>query len=906
MTVRSPPAHRDVAREPEPRENLPVSAVVQPSGTVSLVFTDIEGSTRLLERLGVDAYREALSEHRRIVREACARHEGYEVDAEGDAFFYAFASAQAAVDAVSKAMVGLEGGPIRIRVGIHTGEPGLDGPNYIGMDVHRAARIMSAAHGGQVVLSPSTVALLQPGSVALRELGQHRLKDLSSPIALHQLLIAGQAEEFPPLKTLHRSNLPVPATPFLGREVELAAVTERLLDPDTRLMTLTGPGGTGKTRLALRAAAEAAEQYPDGITWVPLSPVREPTLVVPTIARALDIDEQSGEPLEDTLVSALRGKKHLLLLDNLEHLLPEAADALAALLAGCPTVGALLTSRERLQIQIETVWPVPPLTEADGETLFVERALAAGVELEADRTVAELCRRLDDLPLAIQLAAARTRSLSPARILEGLSAQSDILATRARDVDERQRTLEATIEWSYELLEPGEQRVLRALSVFAGGCTLEAASAVAGAGIHDVEDLLDKSLLRHQTDGLGRDRYWMLETIRDFAGRRLENAGESDDVFEAFLDWLEGMVGAVDEWWLTRDQLHWFRTLESERPNLMHGIVRSRARGEHSRALRLLVGAYEFIDAWGPYAPLADLLENRTSTTPEIDGRAQLLYLMLLLRLGRLQDATTQADASMRLFAGDQVLLGRLLGFRSFIVLQLGDPQRAVALATEALDLARPIEDHRGIASALNSLGLAEMTLGEFDGADAHLRESEAISRQYGDIRNACIAGGNAALVLLAARKPDEATRLLQAITAAVSSLEGPTMVAMQLGNLAIGLAATRDTSGARTALRQAIELDAAQFEQALAVEGLLVLAIAAVHDRALDLAALLWGTATAALVRFDYVLGPELTVYVTDVLEPLRARPEFEARWERGRVLPVDEALALGLEEPERDKATT
>ena len=253
-----------------------MTAVVQPAGTVTLVFTDIEGSTRLLEELGTEGYRAALGEHRRIVREACSRYDGYEVDTEGDSFFYAFGSAQAAVGAVSDAMQGLAGGPVRVRVGIHTGEPALDPPNYIGMDVHRAARIMAAAHGGQVVLSPSTVALLEPEAAALHDLGEHRLKDLTAPIRLHQLELHGLPHEFPPLKTLYRSNLPVPANPFIGRETELAAVVERLTHSDTRLLTLTGPGGTGKTRLALQAAAQAADHYPDGITWIPLAPLRDP------------------------------------------------------------------------------------------------------------------------------------------------------------------------------------------------------------------------------------------------------------------------------------------------------------------------------------------------------------------------------------------------------------------------------------------------------------------------------------------------------------------------------------------------------------------------------------------------------------------------------------------------------
>jgi class 3 adenylate cyclase len=269
---------------------------VQPSGTVTLVFTDVEGSTKLLEELGTDAYRKALGEHRRVVREAFGAHRGYEVDYEGDAFFYAFASAQAAVSAASEAMVGLETGPIRIRVGIHTGEPSLDPPKYVGMDVHRAARMMSAAHGGQVVLSSSTVALLEPNSFDLTDLGEHRFKDLSVPGRVFQL---GEGE-FPPIRSLHRTNLPVPATPFIGRETELAVVAGMLGEADVRLVSLVGPGGTGKTRLALQASAEASDAYPDGVYWAPLAPLRDPALVLPTVAAALSVREgQGGSPVDD-------------------------------------------------------------------------------------------------------------------------------------------------------------------------------------------------------------------------------------------------------------------------------------------------------------------------------------------------------------------------------------------------------------------------------------------------------------------------------------------------------------------------------------------------------------------------------------------------------------------------------
>ena len=380
-----------------------MTAVVQPAGTVTLVFTDIEGSTRLLEEVGSGGYRAVLAEHRRWCGRRVAVTPGTR-SAPRATLLLRVRLGPGRGQRGQRRDAGLESGPIRIRVGIHTGEPALDPPKYIGMDVHRAARIMSSAHGGQVVLSPSTVALLEPGSFALEELGAHRLKDLSAPLVLYQLRVDGLPDTFPPLKTLYRTNLPIPTTPFRGRTDELAQVVERLTDPDIRMLTLTGPGGTGKTRLALQAAAEAADTYPDGVIWVPLAPVRDAALVIPAVGEALQLREQPERTFTDTVAQALVGKRTLLLLDNVEHLLPPAAGDVGALLAACPTLRLLVTSRERVRLRAEITWSVPTLTAGDGERLFVERARAVGVDVGGDETVAALCRRLDDLPLAIELA----------------------------------------------------------------------------------------------------------------------------------------------------------------------------------------------------------------------------------------------------------------------------------------------------------------------------------------------------------------------------------------------------------------------------------------------------------------------------------------------------------------------
>lgn len=473
-----------------------------PSGIVTFVFTDVEGSTRLLHELGAESYAEALAEHRRLVRDACASEGGVEVDTQGDAFFFAFPTASGALAAASAMIDALASGPISVRVGLHTGTPLVTDEGYVGDDVHFAARVASSGHGGQVILSAATSALVD---IPLRDLGEHRLKDIAEPVSIFQL---GDGS-FPPLKTISNTNLPRPASSFLGREAELRQVVSRI-EAGTRLLTLTGPGGTGKTRLALEAATTLIPAYKAGVFWVGLASLRDPALVTETIAQTLGA--------KDDLVSYVADREMLLLLDNLEQVI-EAASELSSLLSACSSLTLLVTSRELLRVQGEVEYAVPPLAEPEAVALFCERA-----QLEPSDEIAELCARLDNLPLAVELAAARTKALSVAQILERLSGRLDLLKG-GRDADPRQQTLRATIEWSYDLLPANEQELFARLSVFAGGCTFEAAEEVADADLDTLQSLVEKSLLRFSDE-----RYWMLETIREYAGERLERAGETREL----------------------------------------------------------------------------------------------------------------------------------------------------------------------------------------------------------------------------------------------------------------------------------------------------------------------------------------------------------------------------------------
>ena len=534
-----------------------------PSGTVTFLLTDIEGSTLLLERLG-PAWGATLDAHHELLRSAIEGAGGQQVNASGDAVFAVFArppDAVAAAAAAQRALAAAEwtkGVRLRVRMGLHTGEAERAGQDYAGLDVHRAARISAAAHGGQVLLSSATHALTEralPEGVRLRDLGEHRLKDLSRPERLHQLCIDGLPAEFPPPRTLDawRDALPKQPTTFIGRERELAEA--RALLEGSRALTLTGPGGTGKTRLALQVAAESCEAYRDRAVFVALATLEDPSLVASTIAAAIGVQEEAGRPILTSLTERLAGMEVLLVLDNYEQLLV-AAPLVGELVAAGPGVRVLVTSRAPLRVAGEREYEVRPLAlpnmsgaatpeelaESEAVALFVERARAIepGFALgpENAAAVAAICAALDGLPLAIELAAARVRLLPPQAILERLGTSLPLLTGGPRDRPERQRTLRGAIQWSHDLLDPDGQTMFRWLAAFAGGWTFEAAEAIcspAGAAVLDTLETLD-ALVQHslarRDDGTPEPRFRMLQTIREFGLERLAESGEESEIHE--------------------------------------------------------------------------------------------------------------------------------------------------------------------------------------------------------------------------------------------------------------------------------------------------------------------------------------------------------------------------------------
>jgi predicted ATPase len=723
-----------------------------PRGTVTFLFTDIEGSTRLLHELGAEEYAAALAGHRRVLRDAFDRHGGVEVDTQGDAFFVAFPTAPGALEAAREAQAELE---LPVRMGLHTGTPLLTDEGYVGGDVHRAARVAAAGHGRQVLVSSATAALVDPDE--LRDLGEHRLKDLSAPERIYQL---GEGE-FPPLKTLYRTNLPIPATQFLGREHELAEVRELLARDDARLLTLTGAGGSGKTRLALHAAGDVAEAYPDGVWWVPLAPLTDPADVGPAAARALG----GGGSLPELV----DGRRLLLLLDNFEHVV-EAAPDVAAVLAECPNADLLVTSRERLRVQGEHVYPVPVLERAESRRLFVARARAAQPDFAPDEHVDELCERLDDLPLALELAAARTSLLSPLQLLERLGNRLDLLRG-GRDAETRQQTLRATIEWSFELLEPEERNLLAALSVFRGGWTLEAAEEVAGADLELMQSLVDKSLVRRWGSG----RFGMLETIREFASEQLSQE-RRDALLGRLLDHLLGLFGdanltphtggtprmdlaqaeranvdaalstatgsdpvaglrlleQMEMYWFTNDPIRAREHVDA----LLAAAGAELEPGRHARALRLRGATWEFVGrndlAEVEYARAVELLES-------IGDDAEAGHLMLRIA----SDALAQGDVerakelASRASGADPPLRLHILGRVAFAE---KDVVRAARLTRAAADAAEA--EGKLWFRGVTLFGACEelLALGEFELARPFFSEGLELLRSVHDLVNLPIA----------------------------------------------------------------------------------------------------------------------------------------------------------------------
>jgi predicted ATPase len=680
-----------------------------PTGTVTFLFTDVEGSTRLLHELG-ETYADVLAEHRRVLREVFAGHGGVEVDTQGDAFFVAFAKASDALAAAADGREALAGGPVKVRMGLHTGEPLVTDEGYVGIDVHRAARIAAAGHGGQILVSQSTRQLAPLDN--LRDLGAHRLKDLTAPERIYQV---GEGD-FPPLKSLNTTNLPVASNPLVGREAELAELTALLGDSE-RFVTLTGPGGSGKTRLSLQVGAELLESFPGGVFFVPLQSLSAPELVRPAIVRTAGVLE-----LEE-----LGDRRALLLLDNFEHLL-DAACEVADLLAAGSSAKVLATSRAPLRVQGECEYAVDPLPEDDALELLVQRARSVRRDFVPDECSAEICRRVDGLPLALELAAARLRSLDAETLLERLDRRLPLLTGGARDAPARQQTLRATIEWSYDLLPHKLQQLFVRLAVFSGTFSLEAAEAVVDATVDSLGAIAEASLIKP----LAGSRFLMLETIRELAAELYEDQADAADLSARHAAYYKALALRAsldtDAPGEQRPEL-----VMPEAANLRAALGWALDHDDVEFGLELLVALEQF---W-VLGHATEGMRWYSAFLERADGQTPLLRARALRSYGSSAHFSGEFELSSRLWQeslaeyerlGDDHGIAVLLHRLSIRELEGGNLDRARELSERSLDLHRRNDNDKGAVQPMTLLGAIALQTGDRDRGAALLEESAELA----------------------------------------------------------------------------------------------------------------------------------------------------------------------------------
>jgi predicted ATPase/class 3 adenylate cyclase len=740
-----------------------------PTGTVTFLFTDIEGSTRLLHSLG-KSYGDALARHRKLLRQAFTSSGGIEVDTQGDAFFVVFTTPQDAVNAAIAAQQELTKNPwpqgvdLRVRMGIHTGTPERTDEGYVGPDVHLGSRICAVAWGGQIVVSSATAAVISGlKEITLRPLGDHGLKDIDGRISLHQVIAPSLRDDFPALRSVgaHPTNLPPRLPELIGRDQDFAAVTELVSSPEISVVTLVGPGGTGKTRLSLALAAEMLPSFPDGVFFVDLSALGDPSLVIASIAQVLSLRETPGRSLEESLSDHLASKEMLLVLDNFEQVM-EAASSLSSVLQGAEALKVVVTSREALRIAGERVVSVAPLelppsgsdlgevTASPAVALFVARAHAvkADFSLTADNAadVAAICRRLDGLPLALELAAARINLLSPSSLLARLDQGLKVLSAGRRDASDRQRTLRGAIAWSYELLSEDEQSLFRRLAVFAGGWSLEAAESVCDRGdleldvLDGLASLADKSLVRTGADA---DRFTMLETIREFALEKLEESEQAADIRRAHADYFRAFAQEAEPHLIGEHQAEWLDRLELEHDNFRAALSWS-LKSTPETAGHLANALWRFWDIHGHISEGRRWLDSvllDLKRSPE-----RMLTAQGASRLAEVQDdfqsATDFAEEALSLarYFGDNAEAARALFSLSAVSLARGNLELAASSIEEAVTLLKSVDNSQVLVRALINLAVVRFEQGRTDESISLYEEGASRAAASSDTRAVMMA----------------------------------------------------------------------------------------------------------------------------------------------------------------------
>ena len=906
--------------------------------TFTFLFTDIEGSTAMLQRLG-DAYAGVLADHHRLLRRVLTAHDGKEVDTQGDAFFAVFSSASACAAAaievqlafVSHAWPANE--TVRVRMGIHSGEASESAAGLVGLDIHRAARVAAVAHGGQVVLSASTAALLRdrlPDGAFLRDLGSHRLKDLGRPEQIFQLEAEGLPAAFPPLRSLDNprllNNLPAQVSRFIGRDAVLAEV--RRLIGAFRLITLTGPGGVGKTRTGLQVAAELLDGSGDGVWFADLAPLLDPDLVVATVANVLGIRGDPARPV-DTLVEAIGGRSMLILLDNCEHVIGTCAKLADALLRNCPNVAILATSREPLGIDGERVHRIPslgmPADDDDSDTirdaeavrLLLDRAAQHGVTLGWDErsaaVVSRICRRLDGIPLAIELAAARLRAMSVTELEARLDQRFSILTGGSRAALPRQQTLLAMVDWSWELLHASERHVLARLSVFVGGFDLAAAEAVTlGEGVRPEEvigllgALVDKNLVQFDDTGTGPARYRLLETVRQYGARQLGAGSPAapHDARVAHRDHYLALAQVAAPRLVAPDQAEWLDRLDLEIGNLRAAIAYCLER-DSALGIALASSLEVFWRARGHAAEGADALARllglptaQEATLPRARGLATAAYLSQHAgRYAAAEQFCAEALAIAQL-ADDDYLVARLMHTRAHVLLRQGHQAAALPLIERGLGLARRLEAVHLTARLLADRSYALDVQGDYAAAAHDAAEALSLYRQAGDRRESGTILGNLGYTELSTGDLGPArSHLIESLDIA-RVLNDSYGVVYGTFNLGLAEYLGGSASAAEDLFTESFRLARRVMTKPGIAYALIGLAIAG-SEGDLDRAARLHGAAEAALAALGETVDPvEARLRERDCqrLRSVLGPEAFAAEYAAGKSLSSEEILVLAL----------